>query len=423
MRRPRLGLTAILRCVIAHGAILLSALAPAGSASAQPDFAPDGSAWNSVSELIRIAQSREITVAIPSRLDIGEVEANDALLILAPQEELPAGALTAFLNAGGRACVADDFGAGDSFLRVFQIGRGEPDPEIATRLRGNPALLVARPVGNHRLARGVRALVANHPAVVYHRGLSPIFSLGEGEALVLAGAVSEGRLVVVSDPSVFIDNMLQLRGNHRFAENLVEYLTEVRGGTLYVVGPETRVVGRFGEPGADRPLHDLRAALETVASLDIPGPALRIAALALAAIAVILALGALPRRSPYRSARMFARPPSKGGFLGRVEFFSRRKVNLLQPLMVYKFELEDEILRRLSLSGRALLRDVLAAMKRRGMPETDLNQMRELLLELDRLHGLADQPPAPPTVSARRFEELVERGDALLARISPPEAA
>ena len=103
-----------------------------------------------------------------------------------------------------------------------------------------------------------------------------------------------------------------------------------------------------------------------------------------------------------------------------VEFFSRGKVNLLQPLMVYKFELEDEILRRLSLRGRALLRDVLGAMRSRGMPESDINQMRALLLELDRLHDLADKPPSPPRVTAKRFRELVASGDALLARLQAP---
>lgn len=394
------------------------AVSLAPRAVAQDDFATDGQAWNSVSELIRIAQAREIAVAIPSRLDVGELQPSDALLILSPRDELPAAELTAFLHAGGRACLADDFGEGDSLLRVFRIGRDRANPEIAMALRGNPELLVARPVGNHRLTRQVPALVSNHPAVVYHQGLSPIFELGEGEALVLAGAVGPGRLVVLSDPSLLIDNMLQLQGNRRFAQNLVEYLAESGGGTLYVVGPGARVVGRFGEPGADRPLHDLRAALETLASLDLPPPALRIAALALAAIGVILTLGVLPRRSPYRSSRMFARPPSQGGFLGRVAFYARQKVDLLQPLMVYKFELEDEILRALSLRSRALLRDVLEAMRRRGMSESEVNDMRELLLELDRLHGLLDQPPAPPQISGRRFRELVAKGDGLLASIA-----
>src|SRR5690606_38491163 len=170
-----------------------------------------------------------------------------------------------------------DFGAGGSLLDVFQIGRGPPSTERALKLRGNAALLVARPVGSHRLTTGVPALVANHPAIVYHRSLEPIFELTAGEALVLAGAVGPGRLVVLSDPSVLIDNMLELRGNRTFAENAIDYLDDARGGRLFVVGPRARLAGRFGEPGADRLLHDLRASLEQVAGLRLPPLAMRIA--------------------------------------------------------------------------------------------------------------------------------------------------
>jgi hypothetical protein len=394
-----------------------TATSPAISLAQDDDFSPRGDAWNSVSELVRLAEARGIDVRTPDRLDAGELQPSDSLLILDPREPLPTSPITAFLRAGGRVALADDFGAGDSLLAVFRIDRGEPQPEGVLALRGNPALLVARPRGTHRLTQGVGALVSNHPAMVYHRELSPLFELDDNEALVLAGAVGEGRLVVIADASVLIDNMLELRGNRRFAENLVAYLDDERGGRLFVIAPEARVVGRYGEPGADRPLHDLRTTLSNIAKLDVPPLAIQIASVALAAIAFILALGALPRRSPYRAERMFARAPAQGGFVGRVRFFGRRNVNLLQPLMVYKFELEEEILQRLRLSGRALLRDVLAAMRAKGLPEEDVNEMRKLLLELDRLRDLQDRPPAPPRVGKKRFRELIARGERLLERM------
>ncbi len=386
-------------------------------ALAQGDFATSGGAWNSVSELMQVAANRGASVEIPERLDVGTLQPSDALLILHPTEPVPGASLTAFLRDGGRACLADDFGAGERFLGLFSITRGPPSEAIAVQLRGNANLPVARANGTHELTHEVSALVTNHPAVVAHRELAPIFRLGSGEAVVLAGAVGEGRLVVLSDPSVLIDNMLSLRGNRRFAENLVDYLTEGRGGRLVVVRPGVRIVGRYGEPGADRPLHDLRVFLERMSALDIPPLALRIASLALAAIAVILALGALPRRSPYRAARMFAREAAQGGFVGRVGFFSRAGTNLLQPLMVYKFELEAEILARLALSGRTLLRDVLAAMRERGMRDQDIDDMRTLLLALDQLHAEQDRPASPPRVTPRRFRELVRLGDGLLERL------
>lgn len=407
---------------IATAALLVTvSLAGGRHAAAQPradeDFATEGAGWRSVSRLMAIARERSEHVEVADRLDIGTLSPNDALLILHPREPLPSGPLTEFLRSGGRVVLADDFGAGDSLLATFQIGRASPNADRALALRGNPELLVARPRGTHRLASGVRALVSNHPAMVYHRALSPIFELSEGEALVLAGAVGSGRLVVLSDPSVLIDNMLELRGNRVFAENLVDYLDDDRGGRLFVVGPNARIVGRFGEPGADRPLHDLRTSLERAATFELPPLALRVASFALAAIAILLALGALPRRSPYRSERMFARAPAQGGFVGRVLFFARNPGNLFQPLMVYKLELEAQILERLSLTGPTRLRDVLDAMRARGMKDHEVNAMRTLLLTLDELREQMDRPTGPPKVAPARFRSLIATGERLLARI------
>jgi hypothetical protein len=415
------------RILIHHRWVLRSAIALAvllvgiAGARAQDDFATRGTAWNSVSQLILMARERGMTVETPARLDAGTLRPSDSLLILAPEGAPPSREITAFLRAGGRVLLADDFGAGAHLLETFEIDRHTPTASTALKLRGNPELLVARPHGQHRLTRDVAALVTNHPSVVHHQQLSPIFEVSPNEAVVLAGAVGSGRLVVLSDPSVLIDNMLALRGNRAFAENLIEYLEDDRGGRLFVLGPSAVLAGRYGEPGADRPLHDLRAALERGASLDIPPMALRIGSIALAAIAIILAIGTLPRRSPYRSDRMFARAPAQGGFIGRVLFFARNSSDLLQPLMVYKFELEAEILRRLSLGGKSLLRDVLAGMRKRGMAENDVESMRALLLELDRLRDLQDRPPSAPRVAPARFRELVGTGERLLARITQTE--
>lgn len=386
-------------------------------ALAQADFAPEGDAWNGVSELLEIARQRG-TVRWVDRLDAGALRSQDALLILGPREAPPAAAVTGFLRSGGRVALADDFGGGEALLRTFQIGRDEPSRDRAPRLRGNPELLVARPHGRHRLTTGVSALVTNHPRIVYHRELAPIFELADAEAVVLAGAVGEGRLVAIGDPSVLINNMLELGGNRRFAENLLDYLGE-RGGTLYVLGPQARLVGRFGEPGADRPLHEPRALLERLSHIDVPPLAVRVGTLALAVIAVILVLGALPTRTPYRSERMFAPPSADGGFVGRVGYYARGGRDLLTPLMVYKFELEAELLRRLELKESTLLRDVVAAAKRRGLAEGDLTALRELLLTLDTLREQVDRPPAPPRIGERRFRALVATGERLLSLLEP----
>lgn len=389
-----------------------------GRARADTDYDPASDAWNGLSQLVQAARDTGVRVDTPARLDVGTLAASDALLIVYPTSPLPVEGLSGFLKAGGRVALADDFGTGSSLLAAYQITRRSPDAETGLRLRGNDALLVARPESAHPLTEGVGALVTNHPQQVFHRELDPLFSFDHtGSALVLAGAVGRGRLVALGDPSTLINNMLQFRGNRRFAANLVRYLVHGRDGRLILVTGATPIVGRFGEPGADRPLHDLRSALEKLAHAKAPPAAIQLSAIVLCAILVLIAATALPRHTPYDGRGMFARTPHSGGLVGRIDYFRDGKGDFLQPTMVYKFELEGEIVRRMGLTAQTNLRDVLAALRTRGLPEAHVASTRALLIELDDLHQRQDRPPNPPRVTAARFGDMVRRGEALLARL------
>jgi hypothetical protein len=397
---------------------LVTALVPAGAAAqVEQDFDPANEGWNGLSQFVAIAREHAATVEIPEHLDVGTLAAEDAVIIVEPREDLPTGGLTDFMRAGGRVALADDYAHGDSLLRTFRIGRGRPNRDGALRLRGNEELLVARPTAGHPLSAGVSHLGTNHPQRVFHADLEPIFAFGHGEAVVLAGAVGNGRLVAIGDPSAFINNMLELRGNRRFAANLVDYLVEGRGGRLVVVPPTSSIAGRFGEPGADRPLHDLRAALERIAAAELPEGALRIAAAALAGIVLVLAAGVLPRSSPYVGAAMFARPSVSGGFAGRVAWFAQRPANLGDPAMVYKAELESELRRRLGLSGRAGPEEIARGMKASGARDEDAAAARALLVELAELKEDMDRGTRGDALPEARFRRMVEVGDALLAKV------
>jgi hypothetical protein len=388
------------------------------AARADTDYDPASDSWNGLSQLVQAARDMGVRVDTPARLDVGTLRATDALLIVYPTGPLPVEGLSGFLKAGGRIGLADDFGTGASLLSAYQITRRAPDAAASLRLRGNDALLVARPSSAHPLTEGVGALVTNHPQQVFHRELDPLFSFDRtGSALVLAGAVGRGRLVAVADPSTLINNMLQFRGNRRFAANLVRYLAHGPDGRIVLVTGATPIVGRFGEPGADRPLHDLRSALEKLARATLPPAAVQLSAVVLSAILLLVAATALPRHTPYDGRGMFARAPHSGGLVGRIDFFRDGKSDFLQPTMVYKFELEGEIVRRMGLSTKTNLRDVLAALRARGVPEATLTTTRALLIELDALHQRQDRPPNPPRVTAARFGDMVRRGEALLARL------
>jgi hypothetical protein len=183
--------------------VLLSPLAVAGLARAQGDYDPRSSEWHGLGQLLAIAEEVGAIVETPDRLDVGTLRPDDALLVVYPTRELPVAGLAGFLRAGGRLALADDFGQGDDLLNLYRISRQEPTAVDAPRLRGNQDLLVASPGDPHILTDGVSAVVANHPQTVYHAELQPILAFGRrpGNAVVLAGAVGEGRLVAIADPS------------------------------------------------------------------------------------------------------------------------------------------------------------------------------------------------------------------------------
>lgn len=430
----RRGAHVAVAAAIAGAALLVpgaSAQSIVGELAVGGDFATTNDQWNGTSGLLEVGREQDAEVEVVTRLDLGTLTPADGLLVLYPTEEMPAGELSAFMRAGGRVALADDYGAGDSLLGLFRIGRADPNADATDvlRLRGNRALLVARPESPHPLGDGVSSLVTNHPRVLFHADLEPIFTLGAGQAVVLAGAVGQGRFVAIGDPSIFINNMLQLDGNRRFASNLLLYLRGSGSGRVLVVEPGGRIVGRYGEPGADRPLHDLRALLERAAALALPAPALRILALAVAVILVLLVAGVVPRTSPYQATAMFREELVPGGLWGRVEWYRARSSDLLEPTLVYKLELEAALAARLGIriggpgargdaARRTHAQEMIDAMRARGMTSSEIDDARRLLDELAGLASGATNGTAPPVPEAR-FRSIVARGEALLKAASP----
>ena len=375
--------------------------------------------WDGLSELVAIADAAGVHLDTPGEIDVSTLSGDDALFILFPSEPLPRASLSAFLRAGGRIAIADDYGEAGALLQSYGIRRSEPNlSSEVSYLRGNPALPLARPRSRHPLREDVRMLVANHPAVLHHSELEPIAAFDEGpNALVLAGAVEEGRLVAIGDPSMFINNMLQFRDNRQFTENVFRYLDGGRGGRVLLATSTTALTGRFGD-GTGNPIARLDEWLADFAHADTPPIALTLLAIVFVSILMVFAVSTLPLRSPYSSEALHPAPRHGGGYAGRVGFFAARGGSLVHPALVYKFELEGELVRILGLDGRPLLRDVVAAARSKGLANADLEALRGLLLELDGLRTRVDHPPAPPKVSPRELRRMVDTGERILQRLS-----
>jgi hypothetical protein len=228
---------------------LVLALLWAGTARAAGDYAPRSADWNGLSRLVEIAAAAVCTVEPTERLAWDELGARDVLWFVFPRSPVEPHKLKRWLAGGGRVVLADDFGAAADAFAALDIRRARSAVEVAPaeRFQGNPALPVAQPVYDTELARSTAQLVANHPAS-FESPFAPTFAFSRGQALVIEERLGRGYLVAIADPSVFINNMLQLDGNAAFARALVERTCGAGRDRILLV---TQTFSARGEPPAE----------------------------------------------------------------------------------------------------------------------------------------------------------------------------
>jgi hypothetical protein len=167
-------------------------------------------------------------------------------VVLSPDSPYTSGEtarLRTFVQSGGTLVVAEDFGAQTNPLlaglgaQARVDGRPLRDGQQYYR---SPALAVATEVTTTSLTAGVDQLMLNHGSVVQPNGSrvlvrsSPYAYLDENRngtldddeqlttyPVVTTEPLGDGRIVVVSDPSIFINAMLDRPDNRQFARTLL----------------------------------------------------------------------------------------------------------------------------------------------------------------------------------------------------------
>ncbi len=415
------------RCALL--AFLLGILAfvrPAGAA-----FSPDDRGWEGTSELIALARAQlgEARVRVVSSLDYSLLEPRDAVLFLHPEVEIRFHALAAFLGAGGRAAVVDDYGKAAPLLERFHIHRANAPALPELQLQGNVNLPIALPApsdasesvpSDHVTLRGVDQLVTNHPTALRletgieltrllllpARGeedalLAVTGVIGDAKACGLAGTASEGaplghcgRLLAMGDPSAFINLMLRYPGNRNFARGMVAYLLEDdtwgrRGGNLYILTGSFRQSGSYGDSGGWREeLLERQSALldwlEEVRSNGLPEP-VSIALAAFAAIGVCIWTALAGGQLYVAVPPGYARPvptSAQGGFAGRFAVLAAPTTDRALMLLELKQTLEANLRQRLSLPNASSGGLVEAARQRGVLPADTALELDGLLRRL-----------------------------------------
>ena len=210
-------------------------------------FGVSNPSWEGTSSLRQQASAvGSDPVVVTNTSDYTQIDPSSSVsVILSPERPYASGEtadVRAFVRSGGTLVVAEDFGSHTNPL-LASLG-------VQTRVDGRPLrderryyrspdIVVATDVSEHALTGGVTQITLNHGTALRPNdsrvlvNSSPFAYLDTNRNSSLDGtesirtypvvtveAVGEGRVVVVSDPSMFINAMLDRPGNERFVRSV-----------------------------------------------------------------------------------------------------------------------------------------------------------------------------------------------------------
>lgn len=341
--------------------------------SARADYGLENFDWNGLSQFAEIARAEGIELKLSAELDYDQLDPEQPLLMIHPQQPVAVANLSNFIVAGGRALLADDFGASDALLERLGITRMVMPPANLPHtdfVDDNPALPIFTPAGRHPLLHGVEQLVANHPAILFNVGL-PVVSFSENGGLVYDMSLGEGKVIVLADPSLLINNMLLVADNAVFARNALLYLCgDISPCKVQVLIETWKESGKYSSSsGQSENLNELQkhidAINDAIANFARNLPLTEL----LYYLSLLLTLGLatylitiFPLRRPVAYSQFISRaldnvpaPQSELDWnLARFaqpqrRFFGRRSVNYALPLAILKEIFEELFFSRLGL--------------------------------------------------------------------------
>jgi len=227
------------------GAVVVALLVGAGTSSASLGAYNTG--WDGTSQVSAAAEASGTSTTVARNVSsYADTEPDGTLaVVLSPDDRYgpAAGTVGSFVRSGGTLLVAEDYGSGgNELLRAVGAdarvdGRPLRDEE---RAGPSPAFPRAAVNSSHPVTRGVDTLVLNHGTVVEPGNATVVansssFSyldgnrnrtLDDSETLrarpvVTVEDVGNGTVIVVSDPSVFLNSMQERGDNAAFLTGLV----------------------------------------------------------------------------------------------------------------------------------------------------------------------------------------------------------
>jgi hypothetical protein len=392
---------------LAWAAVLIALVALTARPARASPFDPRGDDWEGLSQFVRMAQAElgPQRVVVASTLDLHDLRREDGVILVHPEHFVDSDELSAFMRAGGRLVLLDDYGEGDGLLARFGIRRVPLPARPAEMLRGNPSLAIAEPASAHPAVRDIARVVTNHATGLEHPALSPVLVVrGDGEPdvlLAVAGAVGHGRLLAIGDASLGINAMLRYPGNRMLCASLVRYVTEddawgKRSGKLYILTNDFETTGTFGDDsqvgGAWGNLRrSLTDALEMLRHDGMPSLAAYLVALAVG-LGVVVWTSARAGRPHKAVVPRFVRrvpPVAQGGVAGHAAIIAAPGTSRVLAMLELKSALEEDLSTRLALDRPVSHEELVARIRAAGLlDETHVASLVRLLAHLSRVEAL-----------------------------------
>lgn len=378
------------------------------------DYSLTNSDWNGLSQLTELARAENIELKLVSNIDFQKLPLEQPILIIHPQQPVVISNLINFVFAGGRILLADDFGTSDALFDRLAVSRAQIAPANLPHYEfvdNNPAFPIFKPTGRHPLLNNVETLVANRPAVLFNVG-SPVVSFADHGGLVYDMSLGDGKVILLSDPSMLINNMLLVADNSAFAKNALRYLcADVSPCTILVVLETWTESGSFtalnntSEHKSELQKHidNINQAISNL-SKDLPLTQLLYylsILLTLGLIAYLATVFSLRRPAAYSKfiARTLDSSPTSPGELEwniarftnpHKTFFVKRAVNYALPMAILKEIFEDLFFTHLGLSpispqnhqSSAQLAIRFGARVLNAYPEDERDKLENELVEL-----------------------------------------
>ncbi|WP_135306452.1 DUF4350 domain-containing protein [Haloarcula amylovorans] len=231
--------------IVLVATLALTLVVAAGTSSAS--LGAYNPAWDGTSEVRAAAQANGTETTIARNVSAYRAVAPDRTVAVALSPDESYGedvhAVRSFVRSGGTLVVAEDYGThGNELLAAVGAEARVTGTPLRDEQRAGPSPAFPRATAttNHTYTRGVDGIMLNHGSVVEPGNATPLLASsefsyldtnGNGELddtevlerrpVVTVESVGEGTVLVISDPSLFLNSMLERSDNAAFLQAII----------------------------------------------------------------------------------------------------------------------------------------------------------------------------------------------------------